>query len=78
MSKVPTQANKNYDVPDTPETLTKWIWFHYVGIPLTEPYDKEYTRLFDRIFSLDRSAFVKGLHEGVRQAKTIPREEVSK
>jgi hypothetical protein len=52
--------NEVYSVPDTPETLAKWIWFHYVGIPLTEPYDKEYTRLFNRIEALNRPSAAAG------------------
>jgi hypothetical protein len=60
-------ATETYDVPDTPETLAQWIWFHYVGIPLTEPYDVEYTRLFDRVEALNRKSFVAGLNECRRQ-----------
>jgi len=59
-----------YNVPDTPEYLTHWIWQHYVGIPGADlpPYDAEFTRMEDRIKRLHRESFVKGLHEGKDQS----------
>ena len=43
-----------YNVPDSPYYLARWIWQHYVGIPAADepPYDKEFTRLLDRIKAL--------------------------
>lgn len=63
-----------YNVPDTPESLTRWIWQHYVGIPAADqpPYDKEFTRLFDRIESLNRQAFTAGLAEARKQYQDTP------
>lgn len=61
---------------DTPETLASWIWSNYVGVPSGgpgDPYDDEYMLLLDRIKTLHRESFVEGLHEGLRQAKTISR-----
>ncbi len=63
----PTPAKEVYNVPDTPETLARWVWCNFVGI--TEPYDKEYVRLFDRIEALNRQAFTAGLREAMRQFK---------
>ena len=63
----PVEGTEPYKVPDTSETLARWIWQHYVGIPITEPYDKEYVRLFDRVEALQRQWFTKGIHEARRQ-----------
>ena len=64
---LPAEGTPLHNVPDNSETLARWIWCHYVGIPITEPYDKEYTRLFDRIEALQRQWFTKGLTEAREQ-----------
>lgn len=49
------------------ESLARWIWCRFVGIPIVEPYDQEFGPLYDRIEALQRRWFVKGLHEGAAQ-----------
>jgi hypothetical protein len=61
-----------YNAPDTPESMAQWIWHNYVGIPLTEPYDAEYTRLLERVRRLHRQSFVAGLNECARQMHKLP------
>ena len=53
--------------PNNSETVARWIWVNFVGIPITEPYDKEYVQLFERIEKLQREWFVKGLTEARKQ-----------
>jgi len=67
--EAPTPEQAPYKVPDTPDYLATWVWQHYVGIPLTESHDAEFTRLFDRIEALNRQAFTAGLREAMRQFK---------
>ena len=60
-------ARKAKASPINSESVARWIWCRFVGIPITEPYDKEYQELFNRIEELRRTWFMKGLNEARKQ-----------
>ena len=55
------------------DKLARWIWARFVGIPITEPYDKEYNALCVEVSAHDRNAFTAGLRECLKQTGAASR-----
>jgi hypothetical protein len=52
---------------DELEAFARKLWCRWVGIPITEPYTKEFTDLLGEVRKMHRDAFTRGLREARRQ-----------
>jgi hypothetical protein len=52
---------------DELEAFARKLWCRWVGIPITEPYTKEFEDLLGEIRKMHRDAFTRGLREARRQ-----------
>jgi hypothetical protein len=52
---------------DELEIIARRMWCRWVGIPITEPYTKEFEDLLGELRQLHRDAFTRGLREARKQ-----------